>query len=418
MKSNIDNLKKNFLFQASLGSKELFHSNMLAWILEQKNSKSEYEPFRIFLNKVLQIETGIVIETHTPTIERESQNIDLTLKWKQNDDWNAVFIENKMKSIPTIEQLNEYDRKIEKFKGKTKLSTPSNQKLVVVRKLAGKFLLTPYRSHLIQNAANIGWKNITYSDQIIPFLIDIQSISFENSDVNFIVDKYIHFLINQNDIIGKLGLNLNNSEFAALTYNFYDNFYKSKLTDLRLHDFVYKLIHSKIEQILRLQFTELKIDTNRISSNFTNTTGMTSVDVEIKSKSGFFIGVQLQGNQFRYYLATNDKKKVNINEKLSVELFNRKIWFHDLENKSPLIGNGKRKDYFLDLGFNSSDPVSNTTFCEYGKGGFIYLYKKLDSRDEAITIQSLVSLYVRSFQHYFMKRDEIISIINELTANN
>lgn len=31
-----ESLKNNFLFQVSLGSKELFHSNLLAWLLEQR----------------------------------------------------------------------------------------------------------------------------------------------------------------------------------------------------------------------------------------------------------------------------------------------------------------------------------------------------------------------------------------------
>ena len=43
----IKNLKNNFLFQASLGSKELFHSNMLAWLLEKKNKEGDNGEFMV-----------------------------------------------------------------------------------------------------------------------------------------------------------------------------------------------------------------------------------------------------------------------------------------------------------------------------------------------------------------------------------
>lgn len=37
MENLIENLEKNVLFNASLGSKELFHSNIIAWFLEQRS---------------------------------------------------------------------------------------------------------------------------------------------------------------------------------------------------------------------------------------------------------------------------------------------------------------------------------------------------------------------------------------------
>ena len=113
----IKNLKNNFLFQASLGSKELFHSNMLAWLLEQKNDRNEFEVLKFFIKQFTGEDSPTFIEQEFLEfrIEREEQNIDLTIKWKDGKNWNLIFIENKMKSIPTPKQLNEYDDKIDKF---------------------------------------------------------------------------------------------------------------------------------------------------------------------------------------------------------------------------------------------------------------------------------------------------------------
>jgi hypothetical protein len=118
MNDIIKKLKDNFLFHASLGSKELFHSNLLAWILEQRNSKGEFEALRIFIKTVAKLDVGIITDDNNPIIAREENKIDLTIKWKEGNDWNLIFIENKMKSIPTLEQLKEYDKKIDKFKAR------------------------------------------------------------------------------------------------------------------------------------------------------------------------------------------------------------------------------------------------------------------------------------------------------------
>jgi hypothetical protein len=73
------NLKKNFLFQASLGSKELFHSNLLALILEQRNHKGEFEVLRIFLNEFLNENMPVITNPEEIIIAREEKKIDLII---------------------------------------------------------------------------------------------------------------------------------------------------------------------------------------------------------------------------------------------------------------------------------------------------------------------------------------------------
>lgn len=90
-------LKSSPIFAMSLGSKELFHSNFWAWIFDN------YQQF---------------IKTFFPDIDlknindikREQEHRDITV-WT-NGNTKAYVIENKLKSMPRKEQLNEYENKL------------------------------------------------------------------------------------------------------------------------------------------------------------------------------------------------------------------------------------------------------------------------------------------------------------------
>ena len=86
-------LKGSLLFYMSLGSKELFHSNTWAWLIERDNNFA-----RIFFPSIPQ---GAAI-----TVTREEKNRDLTI-WvnKGTNNAQAYVIENKFKSIPRRGQL-------------------------------------------------------------------------------------------------------------------------------------------------------------------------------------------------------------------------------------------------------------------------------------------------------------------------
>jgi hypothetical protein len=80
------NLEKNPLFQMSLGSKELFHSNLLAWIISQK---SQTKFVHKFLEEILKLENKIVKIIQYP--EREKKNIDLRFKLEMEDESNHSY---------------------------------------------------------------------------------------------------------------------------------------------------------------------------------------------------------------------------------------------------------------------------------------------------------------------------------------
>ena len=421
----IKNLKNNFLFQASLGSKELFHSNMLAWLLEQKNDRNEFEVLKFFIKQFTGEDSPTFIEQEFLEfrIEREEQNIDLTIKWKDGENWKLIFIENKMKSIPTTKQLEEYDVKIKKFlKSKKKLQTNLKDHIELTRILSVRFLLTPFLSSIKNEAELIGWKSITYSNEILTFLKQIINFNYAIDDVPFILNKYISFIENQLKLLSLFALDdLAIDKYLEKKYDYYTENSEeeeiqtknqmSEVRKLRLHDLVLKLAHSRIKEELensfRLSNYELKVGTA-----FSNSSGITTVDTEIIKGCGYFIGLQLQGNQLRYILRTN-KKSTKGNELLAVQLFIKKLWFYDLDSEESLEGKGRRVEHFQSLGLKDENGKERV-FCEYNNGGFLYLYKRLDKQNELPTIRELIDLFTRSFEHYYKNRDEIIQIIKSL----
>ncbi len=94
----LESLSKNVLFSMSLGSKELFHSNFLGWLFETYPDQS-----RVLLQPFLEEGHG---ETHKVT--REEGNVDLRVTYPK---CKAVFIENKVKSMPDLMQLASYEER-------------------------------------------------------------------------------------------------------------------------------------------------------------------------------------------------------------------------------------------------------------------------------------------------------------------
>ena len=96
------------MFRISLGSKELFHSNFLAFLWD-----CDKQAFLNVINDLLpegkKINVNELLGKEGLTIYREKENLDLCICHTENKkDCIDIIIENKVKSIPYIEQLNEY----------------------------------------------------------------------------------------------------------------------------------------------------------------------------------------------------------------------------------------------------------------------------------------------------------------------
>ena len=103
----IDNIRAELepspMYNMSLSSKELFHSNLLAWLGNTQETKA-------FFVDIVDKLAGIKLDLNDSwTVEREDKNFDLCIK--KGKDYLLV-IENKVKSIPRKAQLDEYVGKI------------------------------------------------------------------------------------------------------------------------------------------------------------------------------------------------------------------------------------------------------------------------------------------------------------------
>jgi len=101
-------LSSSPLFNLSLSSKELFHSNFLAWLAQH------YPDFFVEICK----ELGCKADWSNAewNVKREYKNFDLCIT---SDEKIVMVLENKVKSIPTKAQLDEYVEKLKKKKNKT-----------------------------------------------------------------------------------------------------------------------------------------------------------------------------------------------------------------------------------------------------------------------------------------------------------
>ncbi|WP_299575231.1 PD-(D/E)XK nuclease family protein [uncultured Williamsia sp.] len=101
----ISDLRSNPLARLMPGSRELFHSNLLAWYFDVMAP----EAMPVFQSLAGLDETP----NHAASIQRESKNLDLVVL---DDAGKGFVLENKVFSLPDTEQLHLYSAKIRKSK--------------------------------------------------------------------------------------------------------------------------------------------------------------------------------------------------------------------------------------------------------------------------------------------------------------
>ncbi len=106
-----NDLNDNPIFRMSLGSKELFHSNFLAFLWDL-----DRDSFISMINdKLLENEALSLDDRSKYELSRETKNFDILISHKDKDGNRVVYdlvIENKVKSVPYLSQLNDYVEKV------------------------------------------------------------------------------------------------------------------------------------------------------------------------------------------------------------------------------------------------------------------------------------------------------------------
>ena len=348
MNPEIVDLKNNPLFIMSLHSKELFHSNFWAWLFERNvEYAKEFFPELEMIDK--------------DGVKREEKNRDITI-WS---DGKAYVIENKLKSIPRLLQIQGYQEDLkDKF---------------------AKGVLTGIVEPDFINLAN-GWSFKSYeeiSDCVKKVANKFEEDGFEKK----IIIEYSIMLSMLNKLIKSF---IEQASGKWVTYLDY-----SELETIRMDDIVKKLIASSFVSFLNKKFDigkavgDYKLETK---DDFSNKQAIVEVKYEFPEANDkvSIIGIQVQDNQFRWF--------IQINEKLDDEKLKRRFeeyqqlgWFEKYDKESKLIGNKK--------------TCLREEYCKYrtGKYTFIYQYWNISDNIEP-TYENIAAEITKSIS----KAEELI----------
>ena len=281
---NIEYLKKSPIFASSLGSKELFHSNIWAYLIEQK---CEY--LKVFF-KDYDSDNDKPVENG---VQREKFNMDPIVETESR----VFIIENKIKSLPRKEQLDDYEEKIKK-----EFSVSEDNRhfyLTGITKDEPEFLKKT-------------WKYVSYkeiSEQIKEVTMTIP-LNEETRHFRAFALEYAEMINNLSDLLAE-------KERELKDVFYFPQYYKGKdFTDirkkLRIDDILQKINADNFTV-----FTTKQLESNNIlgvqsKTDYTRQRALSEFWFKVDCKKGndeknyfFRIGVQIQNTQFRWFVETN-----------------------------------------------------------------------------------------------------------------
>lgn len=285
----IEALKQQPVFQLSLADKELFHSNFLAWLA------TGYPEFFISVLEKMSTQDGKIICTNSwkkdflnngLKVKREYNNFDLCIL----ANGKPVFVlENKNKSIPYLNQLEEYNAKLEGSDAERLLLSLATD--------------IPERKSI----EKAGWKIVSYKEL---------GVAMENSkdklpsDVypKSLIEDYQKFVSNLAELSEKL---------LGIDSYFVDNEILVKLADCRLDDLAQKIRYSSFAAKLSSKeingrkiiiadakkIKEKEVGTVYANQDYTSRGGATGIiELAVKVDAQYALKIQIQGEKYRHAL--------------------------------------------------------------------------------------------------------------------
>ena len=311
----------------SLASKELFHSNMLAWLLESCDSDDNLlSEIAKALAKLFMPKQDSENGYKVLTVLREKSHLDLIIVFLPDNedfkshDWTEiedvfqnsgsddqdlleklqkncrfVVVENKFKSIPDKEQLKKYNKTIEKriyFKKikRTKISVDLNEENTT------RYLMAPEVA--LENFKECDeWKRISW-DEISKKLSEALKTKEKRDPFTAkFIEHYANLLDNMLELTKDIEKKLEPNDNPA----FPKREDITELRKIRIHDFYEKLwfsvLLSKIETVENV----------KKGSGYSNSSGL--VEFQIKNDHHVVYGVQIQQSQFRLFVVPTGKCK-------------------------------------------------------------------------------------------------------------
>lgn len=394
-KTLISRIKKSPLFPMSLGSMELFHSNVWRWLMEE-NKKY----IKVFFENFTTISDNDKIE-----IKREYKHTDICIEYNKKN----YIIENKIKSILSEEQLKNYSDIFKSFENgkyvfpfQTEAIKISSEKLEKWEPL--------YYDHILNNISKIT-EEIKKSEEM-------------PCETILIIKEYVKMT---QDLITLMKQCIEETyKNMFIVYHKDDEIYKN-LEELRIHDIVRKinceLLKNKLNKRLEQEgFNKEKIE---IETGFSHGKSYLSARWKIyysddENEGYFLLGPQLEDNQFRTmihicteYFGIKAKAKGNDGKLISIYNAIKDDVFNDSKQEFYISKHTQKNE------FNKFEGIHE------GKDYIaLYKYKRVDITDDAIInpdFDSLCDEFIKElhkFENFENKKEGIIDKINYSLGNN
>lgn len=365
VKKVVSDLKDNPVFRMSLASKELFHSNMLALMLENGWIDGLAELFAPYNGKDKLNGYKVL------TVLREKSHFDLIIVFLPSNDYDAtikyadifqnsgpnnesllstlknnckfVVVENKLKSIPDKKQLEKYDEAIQN-------RIWLNDAIVLNITNTTRYLMAPkvaldnfkecqewkhvYYEHILEKLqAQKEWEDDRFTEKFIKYYADFLKDMLE-------LTKDIEKKLEPND----------NPAFPKREDI-------TELSKIRIHDFYEKLWFSVL-------LSKIKISDKTVEKGiwYSNSSGLIQFQI-IKDNVAY--GVQIQQGQFRFFVVPKSTYKWKDNP-CPIDKINN--YLNDVLNIMKKQSGGN---------FEFADPRTKTKMCNYGDFKYKYIKKEL-----------------------------------------
>jgi hypothetical protein len=270
-------------FQMSLGSKELFHSNILAYAISRQPS---------LMSRIFGID-GRLVEVAREQHLGKNAVVDMCIEAVANDGRrNRLVIENKFKSLPSVDQLARYENSEQVKKWQSKGDTVKF------------FLISPLSPIEIPK----DWVPVRY-ETIFAALIELEYPPNDVYELGFFKDyatsfgQVINLLRTIHDAVARRAED--NSWTDVVQLASHQDFEKR---NLRIYDLLHKVAFEALASEVKARIKDKK--------NFSFATGWTAkVEVALapKSKQGLLdvcfihatgskIGIQIEGANYRHFV--------------------------------------------------------------------------------------------------------------------
>lgn len=337
-----ESLLKSPLFNLSLGSKELFHSDFLAWFCTEYRSQAS-TLFKEFVSG-----ESLCIKERGVLRERNHQDLRIQFEGGQ-----TLVVENKVKSIPNEGQLDEYSKRY---------SNDPKMAFLLLSLVRPSFGLISGETLELPSGRN--WRYMDYASLARGLEKLIASVEGSTLYHGELLKDYVSFITNLDRLVKSCQVNMSDTNGNFFSFNNY----LPSVAEARVHDVIQKIIYEDLAQAVCLSLrkkqltvrplsslAELPLGELGINTGYSNGTAMFSLYMTMEKvpllDTPPNLLLQVQGNMFRLFFCLKDRLVV---ERIAEELVKNDLWFN-FEHLAgvPLIERKRKELHFNN--FNGTD---------------------------------------------------------------